>query len=125
MDNKPRILVVDDYRTMSRIIRNLLKQLGFDQVEEAADAMTALAALRAERFDLVIAEWNMQPVSGSELLRLLRSEPELAGLPVIMVTAERSIEDVTAGEETGPGSYIVKPFNAEMLSAKIQAVLCA
>src|SRR2546430_1241412 len=116
------ILVVDDYNTMIRIIRNLLKQLGFDNVDDASDGATALAKMRGTRYGLVISDWNMEPMTGYDLLRQIRSDPNLAGTPFIMVTAESKTDNVIAAKKAGVDNYIVKPFNAQTLKAKIETV---
>jgi two-component system chemotaxis response regulator CheY len=125
MDKNTPILIVDDYRTMLRIVRNLLKQLGFDHVEEASDGAAALVKLKEKSFGLVISDWNMQPVTGLELLKHVRADAELKDLPFIMITAESKTANVVAAKEAGVSNYIVKPFNAETLKSKIQSVLGA
>ena len=122
MDKNMPILIVDDYKTMLRIIRNLLKQLGFDNVDEAADGATALARLREKDFGLVISDWNMEPMTGLQLLKEVRSDAKLAHIPFVMVTAESKTENVIAAKEAGVTNYIVKPFNAETLKQKLTAV---
>lgn len=117
------ILVVDDYKTMVRIIRNLLKQLGFDNVEEAADGREALAKMKTQRFGLVISDWNMEPMTGYELLREVRADEGLKATPFIMVTAESKTENVIAAKRAGVNNYIVKPFNAQTLKLKMSSVL--
>jgi two-component system, chemotaxis family, chemotaxis protein CheY len=117
------ILIVDDYRTMLRIIRNLLKQLGFTNVDEASDGSDALTRLRDKDYGLVISDWNMQPMTGLDLLREVRADPALKHLPFIMITAESKAENVVAAKQAGVDNYIVKPFNAETLKAKITSVL--
>jgi two-component system, chemotaxis family, chemotaxis protein CheY len=116
------ILVVDDYNTMVRIIRNLLKQLGFGDIDDAADGAAALAKLRKRRFGLVISDWNMEPMTGYQLLQEVRSDPDLFTVPFIMVTAESKTENVIAAKKAGVSNYIVKPFNAQTLRSKIEAV---
>ena len=116
------VLVVDDYNTMLRIIRNLLKQIGFENVDEATDGATALARLRAKRYGLVISDWNMQPMTGYDLLREVRADPALVKTPFIMVTAESKTENVIAAKKAGVDNYIIKPFNAQTLRSKIAAV---
>ena len=101
------ILIVDDYKTMLRIIRNLLKQLGFDNVEEAIDGSTALAKLKQKDFGLVISDWNMEPMTGLQLLKEIRTDNSLKALPFIMVTAESKTENVVAAKEAGVSNYIV------------------
>ena len=116
------VLVVDDYNTMIRIIRNLLKQLGFENVDDASDGSSALAKLRERRYGLVISDWNMEPMTGYALLQEVRADPRLADLPFIMVTAESKTENVIAAKKAGVNNYIVKPFNAQTLKSKIDAV---
>ncbi len=117
------VLIVDDYKTMLRIIRNLLKQIDFDNVEEATDGAEALAKLRQGNYGLVISDWNMQPMTGLELLREVRADGRLRATPFIMVTAESKAENVVAAKQAGVSNYIVKPFNAETLRDKIEKVL--
>ena len=116
------ILVVDDYNTMIRIIRNLLKQLGFENVDDASDGSAALAKMQGKRYGLVISDWNMEPMTGYELLKEVRADPGLSKTPFIMVTAESKTENVIAAKKAGVNNYIVKPFNAQTLHNKIQAV---
>ena len=116
------VLVVDDYATMRRIIRNLLQQLGFTDVDEADDGEQALAKLRDKDFDLVISDWNMEPMTGLDLLKAVRADARLKALPFIMVTAESKTENVVAAKQAGVSNYIVKPFNAEILKQKLAAV---
>lgn len=117
------VLVVDDYKTMTRIIRNLLKQLGFNNVEDAADGTEALEKMRAQKFGLVISDWNMEPMTGYELLKEVRADDNLKPTPFIMITAESKTENVIAAKKAGVNNYIVKPFNAATLKAKITTVL--
>ena len=119
------ILVVDDYNTMIRIIRNLLRQLGFENIDDAPDGAAALDKMRRRRYGLVISDWNMEPMTGYELLREIRKDPKLAGTPFIMVTAESKTDNVIAAKKAGVSNYIVKPFNADTLKRKIEAVLGA
>jgi two-component system chemotaxis response regulator CheY len=116
------ILVVDDYQTMIRIIRNLLKQLGFEDVDDAADGAAALDKLKERKYGLVISDWNMEPMTGYELLRHVRADNELKETPFIMVTAESKTDNVIAAKKAGVNNYIVKPFNALTLKTKIEAV---
>ncbi len=125
VDKKMPILVIDDYNTMRRIVRNLLKQLGFDNVDEAADGAEAFAKLQEKPFSLVISDWNMEPMSGMELLKKVRADEKLKGLPFIMVTAESKPENVIAAKQAGVSNYIVKPFNAETLKTKMSSVIGA
>ncbi len=124
IDKSMNVLIVDDYKTMLRIIRNLLKQIDFNNVEEATDGGEALAKLRTGHYGLVISDWNMQPMTGLELLTEVRQDPRLKTLPFIMITAESKIENVVAAKQAGVSNYIVKPFNAETLKGKIEKVLC-
>ena len=123
MDKNTNILIVDDYKTMLRIIRNLLKQLDLDNVDEASDGSEALAKLRAGNFGLVISDWNMAPMTGLDLLKAVRADARLKDLPFIMITAESKTENVIAAKQAGVSNYIVKPFNAETLRGKIEKVM--
>jgi two-component system chemotaxis response regulator CheY len=123
VDKNIPILIVDDYKTMLRIMRNLLKQIGFDNVEEASDGSEALQKLREKKFDLIISDWNMEPMTGIELLREVREDDNLKKLPFIMVTAESKTENVVIAKEAGVSNYIVKPFNATTLKSKLTGVL--
>ena len=116
------ILIVDDYNTMIRIIRNLLRQLDFEQIDDANDGSSALAKMRSRQYGLVISDWNMEPMTGYDLLQVVRNDPELAGTPFIMVTAESKTQNVIAAKKAGVSNYIVKPFNAQTLKSKIDAV---
>ena len=117
------ILIVDDYKTMLRIIRNLLKQLGFNNVDEAIDGSSALQKLRDKDCGLIISDWNMEPMSGLQLLKEVRKDVKLKELPFIMITAESKSENVIAAKEAGVSNYIVKPFNAATLKGKLTTVL--
>ena len=123
VDQKMPILIVDDYKTMLRIIRNLLKQLGFDNVDEATDGSEALAKLRGKEYSLVISDWNMEPMTGYQLLKEVRSDTRLKETPFIMVTAESKTENVIAAKKAGVNNYIVKPFNAATLKTKMSSVV--
>tara|TARA_B100000315_G_scaffold250145_1_gene282495 strand:+ start:644 stop:1033 length:390 start_codon:yes stop_codon:yes gene_type:complete len=123
VDMKMKILIVDDYKTMLRILRNLLKQLNFSDIDEAMDGSQALQKLRAEKFDMVISDWNMEPMTGIELLRKVRGDDNLKHLPFIMITAESKSENVIAAKDAGVSNYIVKPFNAETLKGKMVSVI--
>ncbi|APF38483.1 response regulator [Chelatococcus daeguensis] len=122
LDLSMPILVVDDYKTMVRIIRNLLKQLGFQDVDEAADGTEAFAKMKERDYGLVISDWNMEPMTGYELLKQVRADEKLAHTPFIMVTAEAKSENVVAAKKAGVNNYIIKPFNAQTLKGKIEAV---
>jgi len=119
------ILIVDDYKTMLRIVENLLKQLGFKSIHQATDGTMALRMMREMSFGLVISDWNMEPMTGLQLLKEVRADNKLKTTPFIMVTAESKVENVAAAKEAGVNNYIVKPFNAETLKQKISAVLGA
>jgi two-component system, chemotaxis family, chemotaxis protein CheY len=123
VDMNMSILIVDDYKTMLRIIRNLLKQLGFNNVDEATDGSMALQKLRDKDYGLVISDWNMEPMTGIQLLREVRADSKLKSLPFIMITAESKTENVVAAKEAGVNNYIVKPFNAATLKTKLSTVL--
>jgi len=125
VDMNMNILIVDDYKTMLRIIENLLKQLGFKNVFQATDGSMALRMLRENTYGLVISDWNMEPMTGLQLLKEIRADEKLKKIPFIMVTAESKVENVAAAKEAGVNNYIVKPFNAETLKQKISAVLGA
>ncbi len=125
VDMNMNVLIVDDYKTMLRIIENLLKQLGFKNVHQATDGSMALKVLRETQIGLIISDWNMQPMTGLQLLKEVRADSALKGLPFIMITAESKTENVIAAKEAGVNNYIVKPFNAETLKQKISAVLGA
>ncbi|RDV04917.1 response regulator [Undibacter mobilis] len=122
VDHSMPVLVVDDYTTMVRIIRNLLKQLGFVEIDDANDGKAALAKMRERKYGLVISDWNMEPMTGYDLLQQVRSDEALADTPFIMITAESKTENVIAAKRAGVSNYIVKPFNAQTLKSKIDAV---
>ncbi len=123
VDKSMSILVVDDYKTMLRIIRNLLKQLGFENVDEATDGSAALQKMRERAYGLVISDWNMEPMTGLQLLKEVRADNGLKETPFIMVTAESKTENVVTAKQAGVSNYIVKPFNAETLKTKLTAVI--
>lgn len=122
LDPSVPVLVVDDYKTMIRIIRNLLKQLGFANVDEASDGTAALNMMREKDYGLIISDWNMEPMTGYELLREVRADDRLSRTPFIMVTAESKTDNVIAAKKAGVNNYIVKPFNAATLKSKIDAI---
>ncbi len=122
VDASMSILIVDDYNTMIRIIRNLLKQLGYVDVDDANDGTSALAKMKEKTYSLVISDWNMAPMTGFELLREIRANPDYNATRFIMVTAELKTDNVIAAKKAGVDNYIVKPFNAQTLQHKIQAV---
>lgn len=117
-----RFLVVDDFSTMRRIVRNLLKELGFSNVQEAEDGVQALAKLRAETFDFVVSDWNMPNMTGIDLLRAIRADAKLKHLPVLMVTAEAKRENIIEAAQAGASGYVVKPFTAATLDEKLKKI---
>ena len=123
VDLEMPVLIVDDYKTMLRIIRNLLKQIGFNNVDEATDGQSALEKMREKQYGLVISDWNMEPMSGLELLQQVRADSELEGTPFVIITAESKTDNVVAANEAGVSNYIVKPFNAATLRNKLSAVV--
>ena len=122
VDVSMSVLVVEDSRTMGKIVRNLLMLIGFRQVDVVFDGATALSRLRERRYGLVISDYNMQPMTGQMLLERVRADPALSGIPIIMVTAESDLAHVTAAKTAGANGYIVKPFTGETLRAKIAGV---
>jgi two-component system chemotaxis response regulator CheY len=122
VDSALPILVVDDYQTMVRIIRNLLNQIGFDNVDTASNGEEALAKIKDKQYGLIISDWNMEPMTGYQLLQKVREDRERAEIPFIMVTAESKTDNVIAARKAGVSHYIVKPFNAGTLKSKIDAV---
>jgi two-component system chemotaxis response regulator CheY len=123
VDLRMNVLIVDDYKTMLRIVKNLLNQIGFTSVDEAEDGSAALAKIRQKEYGLIISDWNMQPMTGLQLLQEVRADPKLKHIPFIMVTAESKTENVVAAKQAGVNNYIVKPFNAGTLKGKIATVL--
>lgn len=121
-DPKLKFLVVDDFSTMRRIVRNLLKELGFANVDEAEDGAVALQKLRAGGYDFVVTDWNMPNMDGLQLLQAVRANPALAHLPVLMITAEAKKENIIAAAQAGASGYIVKPFTAGTLSEKLAKI---
>ncbi len=121
--NNMKFLVVDDFSTMRRIIRNLLKELGYNNVDEAEDGSIGLAKLKRESFDFVVSDWNMPVMDGLQLLQAVRADATLSHLPVLMVTAEAKKENILAAAQAGASGYIVKPFTAATLDEKITKIL--
>lgn len=121
-DKNMKFLVVDDFSTMRRIVRNLLKELGFTNVEEAEDGVSALNKLRSGRFEFVVTDWNMPNMTGLELLAHIRQDPMLKDLPVLMVTAEAKRENIISAAQAGATGYIVKPFTASTLEEKLNKI---
>jgi len=120
-----KFLVVDDFSTMRRIVRNLLKELGFSNVEEAEDGTDALNKLRSAPFDFVVSDWNMPNMTGIELLRAIRADANLKHLPILMVTAEARKENIIAAAQAGASGYVVKPFTAATLDEKLKKIFAA
>lgn len=125
MPNSLRFLVVDDFSTMRRIIKNVLENLGYMDIGEADDGKTALPMLQGRRFDFVITDWNMPQMPGLELLKAIRADANLKDLPVLMVTAEAKREQIVEAAQAGVSGYIVKPFTAEVLKQKLEKILQA
>ncbi len=121
-DKDIRILSVDDFSTMRRIVKNILRQLGYNNVDEAENGDAALQALRAKRYDLVISDWNMPVKTGIELLKEVRADPDLAEMPFLMVTAEAERHQVVEAVEAGVNNYVLKPFTAKILSEKLSGI---
>jgi len=122
VDKNLRILIVDDFSTMRRIVKNLLNDLGFMNTAEAEDGNSALSALRASSFEFVVTDWNMPGMTGIELLKAIRNDPKLAKLPVLMVTAEAKREQIVEAAQCGVNGYIIKPFTAQTLKDKLTKV---
>ncbi len=122
MDKNMKILIVDDFSTMRRIIKNLLRDLGYNNVQEADDGNTALPMLKSGKFDFLITDWNMPGMTGIELLKAVRADEKLAKLPVLMVTAEQKREQIIEAAQAGVNGYIVKPFTAATLKEKIEKI---
>lgn len=122
VDKGLRFLVVDDFATMRRIVRNLLRELGFNNIEEAEDGVDALQKLRTRSFDFVVSDWNMPNMQGIDLLRAIRADDKLRALPVLMVTAEAKRENIIEAAQAGVNGYVVKPFNADTLREKLDAI---
>lgn len=123
-DKNMKILVVDDFATMRRIVKNILTQLGFKNIVEADDGTTAMKLLQQEKIDLIISDWNMPKMTGLELLKAVRAEPSWANIPFIMVTAEAQQDNIILAVKAKVSQYIVKPFTADTLGEKIQKVFC-
>jgi two-component system, chemotaxis family, chemotaxis protein CheY len=123
MDKNMRILIVDDFPTMRRIVRNLLKELGYGNVDEAEDGAAGLARLRGGGFDFVITDWNMPNLDGLSMLQQIRADATLSHLPVLMVTAESKKENIIAAAQAGASGYVVKPFTAATLDEKLNKIL--
>ena len=123
VDKSMNVLVVDDYKSMIRIVRGLLNQLGFQNVDEAMDGPSALALIRSKSYGLVLSDWNMQPMTGLELLKTVRADDRTRTLPFVMVTAEAKAENVVAARQAGVNNYVIKPFTLAVLKQKLSTVL--
>lgn len=123
VDFNMKILIVDDFKTMLRIVDGLLRQLGFKNILEATDGKMALEKLKSEKFDMILSDWNMEPMSGFDLLKAVRADADLKAIPMILITAESKPENIIAAKQAGVNNYIVKPFNAVTLKEKLTAVL--
>lgn len=118
-----RILVVDDFKTMQKIVVNLLRQIGFENVATAADGTEALEKLKGDKFDFILSDWNMEPMDGLQFLKHVRADERYKALPFIMITAESKIENIVTAKKAGVNNYIVKPFNAPTLKEKMASVI--
>ena len=123
MEKNMKILVVDDFTTMRKVVRNLLKQAGYENIAEAEDGVSAMRVLKNQKIDFIISDWNMPNMSGFELLKAVRSDGEVGKTPFLMVTAEALQENVVAAVKAGVSNYIVKPFTAEILNEKIAKIM--
>ncbi len=123
MTSDPRFLIVDDFSTMRRIVRNLLKEIGFNNAEEAEDGVVALNLLKSSKFDFVVSDINMPNMDGFALLKSVRADESLKGIPFLMVTAEAKKEDIVNAAQNGANGYIVKPFTKATLEEKVQKIL--
>jgi two-component system chemotaxis response regulator CheY len=122
-DKKMKFLVVDDFSTMRRIVMNLLKELGYSNMEEAEDGVVALKKLQAEKYDFVVTDWNMPNMTGLELLVAIRKDDKLKNLPVLLVTAEAKNDNIVAAAQAGASGYVVKPFTAVILEEKLNKII--
>jgi len=120
MDLNMSILIVDDFATMRRILKNILRQIGFSNIMEADDGKSALKALKKDKFDMILSDWNMPEMSGLELLKAVKADDELKDIPYIMVTAEAQKDNIVEAVKAGVNSYVVKPFTAETVSEKLK-----
>jgi two-component system chemotaxis response regulator CheY len=122
MDLNMKVLIVDDFATMRRILRNILKQIGFTDINEADDGSTALKELKKEKYDLILCDWNMPEMPGIDLINAIRADDELKGIPFVMITAEAQKDNIIGAVKAGVNSYIVKPFTAETIGEKLKKV---
>lgn len=118
-----KVLIVDDFATMRKVVRNLLKQVGYEDIVEAEDGVMALKTLKSQKVDVIVSDWNMPNMSGFELLKAVRADADLAKTPFLMVTAEALQDNVVAAVKAGVSNYIVKPFTAEVLNEKIKKIM--
>lgn len=125
MSNNLKILVVDDYPTMVRILRKLLKQIGYENVDEANNGKDAFEKVCANEYGLIISDWNMEPMTGFQLLEMVRARPQTANVPFILVTAESKPENILAAKNAGVTGYMIKPFNEKLLKERIDQALSA
>jgi len=123
MAGEPRFLIVDDFSTMRRIVRNLLKEIGYSNAEEAEDGVAALSLLKSRKFDFIVSDINMPNMDGFELLKIVRADENLKGIPFLMVTAEAKKEDIVSAAQNGANGYIVKPFTKATLEEKVQKIM--
>jgi len=123
MEKNIKILVVDDFATMRKVVRNLLKQAGYENIVEAEDGVTALRVLKSQKVDFIISDWNMPNMTGIELLKAVRADDDMAKMPFLMVTAEALQDNVIAAVKAGVSNYIVKPFTSEILNEKIVKIM--
>ncbi|MCE5282408.1 MAG: response regulator [Deltaproteobacteria bacterium] len=123
MDKQIKVLIVDDFATMRKVVRNLLKQIGYENIVEGEDGVNALKILKSQKIDLIISDWNMPNMTGLELLKAVRADESLKATPFLMVTAEALQDNVIAAVKAGVSNYIVKPFTAEVLNEKIKKIL--
>lgn len=119
MSSNPRVLIVDDYKTVLRIVRQMLTEIGFTEIDEASDGTQALELLRTKDYGLILSDWNMAPMTGLELLRAVRSSTKTEKVPFILITAEAKVENVATARAAGVSGYMIKPFNAATLKTKI------
>jgi two-component system chemotaxis response regulator CheY len=122
IDYRMKVLVVDDFATMRKIVRNILKQIGFENIMEAEDGSAALRMIKSEPVGLVVTDWNMPNMTGLDLLKAIRKDPQIANLPVLMVTAEGLKDNVMDAVKAGVNNYVVKPFTAEVLQEKLETI---
>jgi two-component system chemotaxis response regulator CheY len=123
VDKSMSVLVVDDYKTMVRIVRGLLEQLGFRNIDDAMDGATALQKIQQNDYGLILSDWNMAPMTGYELLKAVRADPRTRATPFVMITAEAKTENVVAARQAGVNNYIIKPFTLAVLKQKLTTVL--